>query len=145
MTEPDPPIPFGVAVVAAHGFSAPGLVEQLDRLLVRLTARHRHRPIVVWTVLGQPACSAAGEVCRRHGWVHQFAVPHPDGPREWAVLRECVAMAATAGALVVLAGETVPDSTRRLVWLCEWLGTPHRVVRVGGRTLRPEVPAYPDA
>ena len=130
MTEPEPPCPFNVAVVAACGFDAPGLADALERVLLRLTARHRHRPVAVTTVMCQALSHAAGEACRRRGWLEQWAIPHPHGPRDLAVLRESVALAATHEAVVILVGDAVPDSTRRLVALCVGLGTPHRVVRV---------------
>ena len=130
MDDPEPPCPFSVAVVAACGLDAPGLADTLERVLLRLTTRHRHRPIAVATVMHQALSHAVGEACRRRGWLELWAIPHPAGPRDRAVLRESVALAATAEAVVILVGDAVPDSTRRLVALCVWLGTPHRVVRV---------------
>ena len=130
MDGPEPPCPFGVAVVAACGLDAPGLADTLERVLLRLTSRHRHRPIAVTTVMFQALSHAAGEACRRRGWIENWAIPHPHGPRDAAVLRESVALAATAEAVVILTADAMPYSTRRLVALCVWLGTPHRVVRV---------------
>ncbi len=132
METPDRAPPFVVGLVAPHDFDAPGLADALDRLLLGLTAKKRHLTIVVCSVMNQPASVAAGEVCRRHGWLEQWRVPDPDGSRGLAVLREGVAIAATAGAVVLLVGGCVPESTRRLAWLCAWLGTPHRVARIGG-------------
>ena len=60
MTDPEPPCPFGVAVVAACGLDAPGLADTLERVLLRLTSKHRHRPIVVTTVMFQAVSRAAG-------------------------------------------------------------------------------------
>ena len=130
MTDPEPPCPFGVAVVAACGLDAPGLADTLERVLLRLTSKHRHRPIVVTTVMFQALSRAAGEACGRRGWREQWVIPHPAGSRDRAVLRESVALVATAEAVVILTGVRAPDSTRRLVALCAWLGTPHRIVRV---------------
>lgn len=129
---PDPVPPFTVGVVAPFALDAPGLADTLDRLLVRLTERRRrhNRQVALLTVMNEPVATAAGEVCRRHGWFEQWRAPDPDVKREWAVVRECVGIAAAADALVILGGDRPGELATRLAWLCEWLGTPYRVVRV---------------
>ena len=128
----DPAPPFVVGLVAEAGLDAPGLVDLLDGRLLRLTARRRHQVIVLCSVMNEPLSVAAGEVCKRHGWLEQWRAPDPDAARRAGVVRECVGIAAAADALVVVAGGAeVPELAKRLVWLCGWLGTPCRVVRLG--------------
>ena len=129
MTE-DPTPPFVIGLAAEAGLGAPGLADTLDGRLLRLTARRRHLVIVLCSVMNEPVSVAAGEVCRRHGWLEQWRAPDPDAARAAGVVRECVGIAAAANALVIVTGDEVPGLGKRLVWLCDWLGTPCRVVRL---------------
>lgn len=114
---PDAPYPFHLGVLAPIGFTAPTLERTVTLATGHvLTRRIQRQPITLFTVVGEPICLVAGEVCKMRGWGHS-SYANPSSPRR--VFAEIAAIA--DGLLILHGGEPGAD----LLWvereLCPWL------------------------
>ena len=125
---PDTIYPFHLGVLAPIGFRTPGLEQSVTLATGSVLSRRIQRqPITLFTVIGEPVCLVAGEVCKLRRWGHtNFAKP--------ATARRVFAeIASLVDGLLILHGGSLPAD---LQWvereLCPWLKVPVRVMAVAG-------------
>lgn len=134
-TPPRPPPPcFSLGVLAPLGYDPPGLRRWLRaRLLSLLSGKRFTHRVFAHGVTGEPVSRVAADLMHELGT--QFGGLGGGGRhgRHVEHVRACCHVASFSDAVVLVhAGDGLTADLRRLVGVCEWLGTGVRVLAFAG-------------
>jgi hypothetical protein len=126
------PVWFHLGVVAPPGWEPPGghgrVMSKLMGL-VRPRERRKER-IGITGVCGEPITRDGKPLMAERGWHVSSHVRNPDKRYELAHRSACAQVAAGVDALVVFHSGRLTRDMNDLLWWCDWLGVPWRVIRL---------------
>lgn len=127
------PRAFTVGVVAPPGYDLPDLDRRVwARLYPLIAPRLSKREAVRFhAVAGEPVSQVVGEISRGKGW---GSVPGHcgrwDRGRQVAHRSACAHVALVADAMVLFHTAPLDRDMKAVLWWCDWLRLPHRVIRL---------------